>query len=222
MEAAPPLVLLDCDGTLYHDVATLDGLRTAVQEASDLPPHVSERLYAQYGSTLAGMLAENLLDNEDATAFLVRAHLPDIVPAPAPAPADLRTAVQDLCSAVHVVVVSAAPEAHVRRCLRSLGLDGCLSLTVTTEDLGHQPKAEPDTWRHAHVKAMELTGAGRDSPVWVFDDHPDNVAAALRCGYDAHVVTPARRLPAALRATALASRLSPRTTSEPTTPFGAM
>jgi hypothetical protein len=155
------LVLIDCDGTLYRDERTFTSLHRAIILAAQslgVDEDRCDSFYAQYGSTLAGLVAEKILtEPEDINGFHEAAHAPagsagaadnvvysllsfcplcfvDVV-LPVFNAATLSAVERIVRCATNTAVVTAAPKFHGERCVDALRLRYLLPQVIGSSQL---------------------------------------------------------------------------------------
>ena len=122
-------LFLDCDDCLYQNEWRTEARITAnmseyLETHLGIDKEKANSLYKQYGTTLRGLLQEELINRDGADAFLVDAHTidySDITPDP-----QLASVLSKL--ALPTWVFTAGTKEHAIRCMDSLQLSGHLAL----------------------------------------------------------------------------------------------
>ena len=171
--------VFDLDNTLYPPEADLFGqinrLMTGfiVRELSveeDEANRLRRAYWAEYGTTLAGLMARHGVAAED---FLHETHQLDLSPL-RPDPG-LRAAISALPG--RLLIHTNGPRAHADRVLAARGLDGVFEQIVALEDKDLVSKPQSG----AYDAFARLTGVDPISAVMI-EDHADNLAEPHRRG----------------------------------------
>ena len=134
--------------------------------------------WAEYGTTLAGLMALHDLDPEP---YLVDVHDIDFsVLSPDP---ELRARISDLPGRRIVYTNGSAP--YARRVLEARGLSGVFDAVYGVEDAGYRPKPEAD----AFARVFARDGLQPDRAA-MFEDDPRNLAVPHDLGMRTVLVTP--------------------------------
>jgi len=148
------ILVLDCDNTLYPasaNVMELNDVRIQryIREVMGFAPEVAEEkrlsYLRKYGTTLAGLMAEEQVDPEE---FLAYVHDYELDGRLAPNPA----LVQFLAELeVPRVILTSACAAHARKVTKALGLAGCFERIYDLKAVDYRGK--PD--RHAYQRVLD-------------------------------------------------------------------
>jgi putative hydrolase of the HAD superfamily len=175
-------IFFDLDDTLYPSST---GLWEAIKERMNLYmrdrmgfdpaeiPHMREKYYLQYGTTLRGLQANHEIDVEDYLAFVHDLPLEDfILPNP------------DLCKIIAALgtrnlIFTNADAAHARRVLKALALDACFENIVDVNAVAPYCKPMPESFEIA----MRAAGETDPARCVMIDDLPRTTRAAREAGW---------------------------------------
>ena len=174
-------IFFDLDDTLYP---TSTGLWHAIKERMNIYmrdrmgfdpaeiPHIREKYYLQYGTTLRGLQAHHNIDVDDFLAFVHDLPLGDYIQ---PNPA--------LCEVIaslgtRNLIFTNADTAHARRVLKALGLQDCFENIVDVNAVAPYCKPMPESFQIA----MRMAGASDPSRCVMIDDLPRTTLAAREAG----------------------------------------
>lgn len=175
-------IFFDLDDTLYP---ASTGLWEAIKERMNLYmrdrmgfdpaeiPHVREKYYLQYGTTLRGLQANHEIDVQDFLAFVHDLPLGDFIQ---PNP--------DLCEVIAALgtrnlVFTNADAAHARRVLKALALDECFENIVDVNAVAPYCKPMPESFEIA----MRMAGESDPARCVMIDDLPRTTKAAREAGW---------------------------------------
>ncbi len=175
-------IFFDLDDTLYP---ASTGLWGAIKERMNLYmrdrmgfdpaeiPHLRERYYRQYGTTLRGLQAHHEIDTQDFLAFVHDLPLGDYLQ---PNP--------DLCEIIAALgtrnlIFTNADTAHARRVLKALELDDCFEKVVDVNAVAPYCKPMPESFRIA----MRVAGENEPGRCVMIDDLPRTTRAAREAGW---------------------------------------
>jgi putative hydrolase of the HAD superfamily len=174
------VLLFDLDNTLYPRsrgvVARIgqrinDYLHVRLGIPASEVDRLRRRLWAEYGTTLAGLSAERSVDEDEYLEYVHDVELADLLK---PDPA-LGAMLERL--PVRKVVFSNASRAHAERVLDLLRLEKRFEGVIGLEDLGYVPKPRAGAFR----SALDRLGASAER-CSLIDDLRANLAAAKRLG----------------------------------------
>jgi len=174
-------IFFDLDDTLYP---ASTGLWQAIKERMNLYmrdhmgfdpaeiPHLREKYYLQYGTTLRGLQAHHEIDVEDFLAFVHDLPLSDYIQ---PRP--------ELCELIaslgtRNLIFTNADAAHARRVLKALKLDTCFENIVDVNAVAPYCKPMPESFQIA----MRMAGESNPSRCVMIDDLPRTTLAAREAG----------------------------------------
>jgi pyrimidine 5'-nucleotidase len=175
-------IFFDLDDTLYPSST---GLWQEIKERMNLYmarrmgfdpaeiPHLREKYYMQYGTTLRGLQANHEVDVEDFLAFVHDLPLGDYIQ---PNPS--------LCETIaslgtRNLVFTNADAAHARRVLTALALDDCFEAVVDVNAVAPYCKPMPESFQIA----MHMAGEHDPGRCVMIDDLPRTTAAAREAGF---------------------------------------
>ena len=175
-------IFFDLDDTLYPSST---GLWEAIKERMNLYmrdrmgfdlaeiPHMREKYYLQYGTTLRGLQANHEIDVEDYLAFVHDLPLADFIQ---PDP--------DLCAIIAALgtrnlIFTNADAAHARRVLKALALDECFEKIVDVNAVAPYCKPMPESFEIA----MRVAGETDPARCVMIDDLPRTTRAAREAGW---------------------------------------
>ncbi len=178
--ASIQFILFDLDDTLYPRRA---GLMDRIHERMDdwIVRHLGisrqesaalrQRLYEQYGTSMAGLLTEYHIDPDDFLRY-VHDFSPSDLLQPDPA------LHQALCRiSLRRVVFTNGTRAHAHRVLDALGIGTLFERVIDVVDVGYVSKPAPLAYR----RALALLGVAPTRCVMV-EDSPRNLAPAREMG----------------------------------------
>lgn len=174
-------IFFDLDDTLYP---ASTGLWQAIKERMNLYmaermgfdpaeiPHLREKYYLQYGTTLRGLQAHHDIDVEDYLAFVHNLPLDKYIQ---PRP--------DLCNLIaslgtRNLIFTNADAAHARRVLKALELDDCFETIVDVNAVAPYCKPMPESFQIA----MCMAGESDPARCVMIDDLPRTTRAARDAG----------------------------------------
>ena len=185
-------IFFDLDDTLYPASA---GLWTAIKERMNLYmrermgfnpeeiPHLREKYFKEYGTTLRGLQANHKMDVEDYLAFVHDLPLGDyLTPNPG-----LRPVLASLPA--RKLIFTNADANHAKRVLGALELDGLFDAIVDVNTVSPYCKPMPESFRIA----MQAAGETDPARCVMIDDLPRTTRAAREygmCGVLAHQSEP--------------------------------
>lgn len=181
--------VFDLDNTLYPPEARLfdqiEARMTAwVMRALSVDVAEADRLrnhyWQQYGTTLAGLMAEHGMDPQD---YLVNVH--DISFAGLRPDPDLRARIADLPGRRIVYTNGSAP--YAEQVLAARGLSGIFDAVYGVEHAGYHPKP-----RRAAFETVFARDGLAPTRAAMFEDDPRNLAAPHEMGMRTVLVTPER------------------------------
>jgi putative hydrolase of the HAD superfamily len=174
-------IFFDLDDTLYP---TSTGLWHAIKERMNIYmrdrmgfdpaeiPHIREKYYLQYGTTLRGLQAHHEIDVEDFLAFVHDLPLDDYIQ---PRP--------ELCELIaslgtRNLIFTNADAAHARRVLKALAVDECFENIVDVNAVAPYCKPMPESFQIA----MRMAGESDPGRCVMIDDLPRTTQAAREAG----------------------------------------
>ena len=183
MKTPPPDVdwlCFDLDNTLYPLSNGLwqvidQRIQQYVANTLHLPPDeakkVQKQYWRQYGTTLAGLMAEH---HVQPGPYLAYVHNFDVSPYMKPNPrlTALLTALPQ-----HKLVFTNASSQHAHNVLRTLEIDSFFEYVIGVEEVGYIPKPDP----RAYEKCREKTGIDPLRSMFI-DDLPENLKPAKAMG----------------------------------------
>lgn len=175
-------VFFDLDDTLYP---ASTGLWQAIKERMNIYmrdhmgfdpseiPHLREKYYLQYGTTLRGLQANHEIDVEDFLAFVHDLPLSDYIE---PRP--------ELCEIIAALgsqnlIFTNADAAHARRVVKVLELDECFETIVDVNAVTPYCKPMPESFQIA----MRMAGENDPHRCVMIDDLPRTTRAAREAGW---------------------------------------
>jgi putative hydrolase of the HAD superfamily len=174
-------LLFDLDCTLYSSdcglwdairdrmsLYMLERLRLPEDQVSSLRRHY----YQTYGTTLRGLQIHHAVDPEDYLVFVHDLPLPDFLQ---PQP-ELRSLLLSLPQKRWIF--TNADDAHARRVVAALGLDGCFDGVIDVRAVQFACKPEEIAYR----RALDLVGRPDPGRCVMLDDSPANLLPAHRLG----------------------------------------
>lgn len=175
-------IFFDLDDTLYP---ASTGLWHAIKERMNIYmrdrmgfdsaeiPHIREKYYLQYGTTLRGLQANHEIDVEDFLAFVHDLPLSEYIrpnPVLCEVIASLRT---------RNLIFTNADAAHARRVLKALELDDCFENIVDVNAVAPYCKPMPESFQIA----MRMAGESDPGRCVMIDDLPRTTRAACEAGW---------------------------------------
>lgn len=171
--------IFDLDNTLYPPEADLFGqinrlmtgfIMREIGVAEEEANHLRRAYWAEYGTTLAGLVARHGISAEH---FLHETHQLDLTPL-RPDPR-LRAAISGLPG--RLLIHTNGPRAHADRVLAARGLDGVFEQIVALEDKGLVSKPQTAAYdAFARLTGVDPMGAA------MIEDHADNLTEPHRRG----------------------------------------
>jgi putative hydrolase of the HAD superfamily len=175
-------IFFDLDDTLYP---ASTGLWHAIKERMNIYmrdrmgfdpaeiPHVREKYFLQYGTTLRGLQANHDIDVQDFLAFVHDLPLGDYI---RPNPA--------LCKVIaslgtRNLIFTNADAAHAQRVLKALALDECFENIVDVNAVAPYCKPMPESFQIA----MRMAGESDPGRCVMIDDLPRTTLAAREAGW---------------------------------------
>ena len=175
-------IFFDLDDTLYP---ASTGLWYAIKERMNIYmhdrmgfdpaeiPHVREKYFLQYGTTLRGLQANHDIDVQDFLAFVHDLPLEDYIQ---PNP--------DLCKVIAALgtrnlIFTNADAAHARRVLKALDMDNCFENVVDVNAVAPYCKPMPESFQIA----MRMAGESDPGRCVMIDDLPRTTLAAREAGW---------------------------------------
>jgi putative hydrolase of the HAD superfamily len=189
-------VFFDLDDTLYPSSnglwdAIRDRMNRYMQEILMLPPEqvtiLRRQYFMTYGTTLRGLQANHNVDADDFLAYVHDLEL-NIFLQPDPA---LKSLIQSLPQKKWIF--TNADDAHARRVISELGLDGCFDGIIDVRANDFFCKPQPQAYR----SALALAGETAPERCVFLDDSPRNLAPATELGFMTVLVGADRPDPAA-------------------------
>jgi len=185
------VAFFDLDDCLYkNDWATekkiTERIDTYLTSVLNLQPGSSNRLYRQYGTTIAGLIAEKHITGEEVQGFLDYAHevsLEDIKPDPR---------LPEMLKKVKCrrwVFSNSAP-VHVERCLKILGIHDLFEGVIAASSVdmfsrcGYVTKPDPKCFQ----AAMDIVGIADPKACIFMDDSVRNIKTAKSLGWNSILV----------------------------------
>ena len=174
-------IFFDLDDTLYP---ASTGLWHAIKERMNIYmrdrmgfdpadiPHIREKYYLQYGTTLRGLQANHEIDVEDYLAFVHDLPLKDYIQ-PNPALCDVIASL-----GTRNLIFTNADAAHARRVLKALALDECFEGIVDVNAVAPYCKPMPESFQIA----LRMAGESDPSRCVMIDDLPRTTQAARESG----------------------------------------
>jgi len=174
-------IFFDLDDTLYP---ASTGLWHAIKERMNIYmrdrmgfdpadiPHIREKYYLQYGTTLRGLQANHEIDVEEYLAFVHDLPLKDYIQ-PNPALCDVIASL-----GTRNLIFTNADAAHARRVLKALALDECFENIVDVNAVAPYCKPMPESFRIA----LRMAGESNPSRCVMIDDLPRTTQAAREAG----------------------------------------
>lgn len=173
-------LILDLDDTLYPRHSGLMDLISErigryMVERLGFPPEEAEalrqRYYAQYGTTLRGLMEEYGIDPEDYLAYVHDVPLEEYLQ-PDPALDRMLGRIP-----LTKVIFTNASEEHARRVIERLGVAHHFPIILDVRRLGYLNKPDPEAYRRI------LQHLGAQGPECIFvDDSPRNLRPARALG----------------------------------------
>lgn len=174
-------VFFDLDDTLYPASTGLwpvfkNRMTDYMRERMGFPqadiPHLREKYFLEYGTTLRGLQANHQIDTEDFLAYVHDVPLRDFL---APNPAQ-RRAIASL--GTHNLVFTNADAPHARRVLAALELEDLFETIIDINTASPWCKPMPEAF------AIAMQSAGEPDPLRcvMIDDLPRTVQAARELG----------------------------------------
>jgi putative hydrolase of the HAD superfamily len=175
-------IFFDLDDTLYP---ASTGLWQAIKERMNIYmhdrmgfdsaeiPHLREKYYLQYGTTLRGLQANHEIDVEDFLTFVHDLPLSDYIQ---PNPS--------LCKMIaslgtRNLIFTNADAAHAQRVLKALELDKCFENIVDVNAVAPYCKPMPESFQIA----MRMAGESDPGRCVMIDDLPRTTQAAREAGF---------------------------------------
>jgi len=180
-------IFFDLDDTLYPAASGLwhaikarmnDYMRERMGFAEKDIPHLREKYFRQYGTTLRGLQANHSVDMNEYLAYVHDVPLSDYIK---PNP-DLRRMLEGI--AIQKAIFTNADAAHAGRVVSVLGLEGCFETVIDVYALAPYCKPMPE----AFEKAMKRVGENNPRHCILIDDIPGTVRAAREFGFTAILV----------------------------------
>lgn len=174
-------IFFDLDDTLYP---ASTGLWHAIKERMNIYmrdrmgfdpveiPHLREKYYLQYGTTLRGLQANHEIDVEDYLAFVHDLPLSDYI-RPNPVLCELIAAL-----GTRNMIFTNADAAHARRVLKALALERCFENIVDVNAVAPYCKPMPESFQIA----LQMAGESDPGRCVMIDDLPRTARAARQAG----------------------------------------
>ena len=175
-------IFFDLDDTLYP---ASTGLWDAIKERMNIYmsdrmgfdpaeiPHLRDKYYRQYGTTLRGLQAHHDIDTQDFLAFVHDLPLADYIQ-PNPVLCEVIAAL-----GTRNLVFTNADAAHARRVLKVLDLDDCFEGIVDVNAVAPYCKPMPESFKIA----MHMAGESNPGRCVMIDDLPRTTQAAQEVGW---------------------------------------
>jgi putative hydrolase of the HAD superfamily len=147
------ILILDCDNTLYPasaNVMEVNDVRIQryIREVMGFPPEVAEEkrlgYLRQYGTTLAGLMAEERVDPEEFLAYVHDYELDGRV-TPNPVLAEFLAGLE-----IPRVILTSACEAHAKKVTAALGITECFEHIYDLKAVDYRGKPE----RYAYERVL--------------------------------------------------------------------
>jgi putative hydrolase of the HAD superfamily len=177
----------DLDNTLYPLSNGLwevidERIQAYVARTLHLPPEEARRVqkhyWRQYGTTLAGLMAEH---GVEPGPYLAYVHDFDVSPYMGPNPR-LRALLQALPH--RKLIFTNASSTHAHNVLRVLGVEDCFEYVIGVEDVDYIPKPDPRAYEACQAK----TGVEPRQSMFI-DDLPENLKPAKAMGMVTVLIT---------------------------------
>jgi pyrimidine 5'-nucleotidase len=174
-------VFFDLDDTLYPASTGLwpvlklrmsDYMREQMGFPEEEIPHIREKYFREYGTTLRGLQANHEIDVAGYLAYVHAVPLQDYL---TPNPLQ-RQVIASL--GTRNVIFTNADSAHARRVLAALQLDDLFECIVDVNAMSPYCKPMPESF----VAAMKAAGETEPSRCVMIDDLPHTVQAARQAG----------------------------------------
>jgi len=180
-EESQPVLFLDCDDCLYqNNWKTADKITTSIgaytKNKLGISTEQAYELYKVHGTCLKGLLAECLIDEVGAEAFLKEVH--DIDYSDIHRDDDLRNVLAKVTCPMYIFTASASE--HAQRCMNAIGIsDLPFRGVIDTRTCNFETKHSRSSFHAAMVTANVS-----DPSLCVFcDDNIKNVIAAKEMGW---------------------------------------
>ncbi len=182
----------DLDNTLYPLSNGLwevidQRIQEYVAKTLHLPPDEARRLqkkfWRQYGTTLAGLMAEYHIEPGPYLAYV---HNFDVSPFMGPNPR-LRALLKALPQ--RKLIFTNASSEHAHNVLRVLQVEDCFEYVIGVEEVDFIPKPDP----LAYEKCQQKTGVDPTRSMFI-DDLPENLKPAKALGMVTVLVSPSHRI----------------------------
>ena len=147
-----------------------DYVASALAVSRDTADHLRQHYWAEYGTTLAGLMAEHDLDPEPYLDAVHRVDLSGLAPAP-----DLASSITALPGRRVVYTNGSAP--YARRVIAARGLEDVFDAVYGVEHADYHPKPRQD----AFEAVFTLDGLDPARGV-MFEDDPRNLAVPHEMG----------------------------------------
>lgn len=175
-------LLIDLDDTVYPPSSGIWGLigeridlfiHTRLQLPWDEIPHLRQRFFAEYGTTMRGLMVNYHIDPEDYLKFVHEVPIEALLQ---PDP-DLRKVLAELSQSRFIFTNS--DERHANRVLRALQLEGIFQKIIDVHQISPYCKPQPE----AFLSAMKIAGETDPRTCVVIDDSLRNLQTAHLLGF---------------------------------------
>lgn len=174
------VVFVDCDDTLYqNEYRTEAKLREKIgrycEERFNVTKEVAFELYREHGTTLRGMIALGIVQEDIVDEYLRDVHLvdlSDIRPDPM-----LRRILASMKKRLWIFTASSAE--HAKRCVEILGLQGIFEGIIDCRTVDLFSKHDESSFK----KAMQVAGVRDPRKCMLLDDSLQNIETAAQLGW---------------------------------------
>ncbi len=184
-------ICFDLDNTLYPlsnglwqviDRRIQEYVARTLHLPMDEAKRIQKRYWRQYGTTLAGLMAEH---GVEPGPYLAYVHNFDVSPYMGRNPR-LRALLTALPQ--HKLIFTNASSEHAHNVLRVLGVEDCFEYVIGVEEVDYIPKPDPRAYELCRAK----TGVDPSKSMFI-DDLPDNLKPAKALGMVTALVTQGKR-----------------------------
>ena len=175
------VVFFDLDDTLYQNGYQTEGkVQVALEKYAEdnlgLNGEELFNLYKEYGTALRGLLAQNLIQEEQVDAYLDAIYdfdLEDVKPEPG-----LRELIERVSKRRFIFTASTAR--HTQACLKRLGIADLFEGIIDTREVDFETKYTGKCYR----KAMQIANVKLPENCMIIDDSVRNIQAARQAGWN--------------------------------------
>ena len=184
-------ICFDLDNTLYPlsnglwqviDRRIQEYVARTLHLPMDEAKRIQKHYWRQYGTTLAGLMAEH---GVEPGPYLAYVHNFDVSPYMGRNPR-LRALLTALPQ--HKLIFTNASSEHAHNVLRVLGVEDCFEYVIGVEEVDYIPKPDPRAYELCRAK----TGVDPSKSMFI-DDLPDNLKPAKALGMVTALVTQGKR-----------------------------